>query len=192
MKQALRCSSAVLALMLLVWGVGSWLYHRSTFYGLRYDMAILHVLSSQDPTFERAYKLLRAHPELEETVPLGGYACLCDASGERVTQLQPFEKGTHWRLEFFVLAGEGLQATELVIDGEHRIPITQLEALRKKFYHLEAELPVEALPQESGERCISIAVGDAPAQRFREAVHVSYGAVAVIEPEPEKSAENER
>ena len=179
-------------LMLLIWGVGSRLYHRSPFYELRHDMAILHVLSSQDPTFERAYKLLRAHPELEEAVLLGGYAYLCDASGERVTQLQPFEKGTHWHLEFFVLAGEGLQATELVVDAERRIPITQLEALGKKVYHLEAELPVAALPRESGERCVSIAVGAAPAQRFRETVHVSYGAVAVIEPELEKSAENER
>lgn len=178
--------------MLLIWGVGSCLYHCSPFYGLRYDMAILHVLSSQDPTFERAYKLLRAHPELEEPVLLGGYAYLCDASGERVTQLQPFEKGTHWHLEFTVLAGEGLQATELVVDGVRRIPITQLEALKKKFYHLEAALPVNALPRESGERCISIAVGDAPSQRFRESLHVSYGAIAVIEPEPENPAENER
>lgn len=179
-------------LMLLVWGVGSWLYHRSPFYGLRYDMAILHVLSTQDPTFERAYKLLRAHPEQEEAVPLGGYAYLCDASGERVTQLQPFEKGTHWQLEFFALAGEGLQATELVVDKERRVPITQQEALGKKFYRLGAELPVNALPREPGERCISIAVGDAPSQRFRETLHVSYGAVAVIEPEPETPAENER
>lgn len=178
--------------MLLLWGVGSLLYHRSPYYDLRYDMAMLHVLSSQDPAFARAYQLLRAHPEMEETVPLGGHAYLCDASGERVIRLQPYETGTHWRLEFIVLAGEGLQATELVIDGEHRIPITQPEAFGKKLYRLDATLPLNALPREPGERCIRLAVGDAPPQRFRESTHVSYGAIVVMEPEPESPAENER
>lgn len=182
-----------MALMLLIWGVGSWLYHRSPFYGLHDDMAILHALSSQDPTFERAYKLLCDHPELEVAVPLFGFAYPCDSSGERVYRLQDCEPGTHWRLEFYALAGEGLQAGELVVDGERRFPIAQLEAIGKKFYHLVAKLPPEAFPRESGERRVSIAVGDAPAQRFRESVYVAHDIVGVvIEPEPESPAENER
>lgn len=192
MRKAVLYSTLVLALMLLIYAVGSWRCRCSPLYGSGLDMAMLHALCAEEHELETMSELLQAHPDVKETVPVGGHGTLRDAAGDCVPEPAPFEQGACWHMALFVLADEGLQAKELVFNNDRRVPIRQALPVGKRCYCLRAELPVDLLSAEPGERSLCIAVDDAPPHRFRVIVHVAFGARVQIKWDSDMTDKNER